>query len=144
MRGKNIQEIQVGDQARFSKTISESDIYLFAGITGDFNPAHVDRTFAENTFFKKRIAHGLLSAGLISTLLGTILPGPGTVYLSQGLNFRAPVYIGDTVTAKVEVVRLDVEKNRVILNTACMNQDGRVVLDGEACVLAPTEPGRTG
>jgi len=94
MIGKQINEIQTGDRAEFSKTISESDIYLYAGITGDFNPAHVNQVYAEKTFFQSRIAHGLLSAGFISTVIATKLPGPGTIYVKQELNFKAPVYMG--------------------------------------------------
>ncbi|MFY9397753.1 MAG: MaoC family dehydratase [Desulfomonilia bacterium] len=142
MPGKTISEMQVGDYAEFSKTISETDIYLFAGITGDFNPAHVDEEYARNTFFKTRIAHGLLQAGFISTAIGMRLPGPGTVYIRQELNFLGPVRIGDTVTARVEVSGMDVEKNRVTLKTTCRNQNGETVLDGQALVSPPKEPKR--
>jgi 3-hydroxybutyryl-CoA dehydratase len=110
MSGKLVDELNPGDKSKFSKTISESDVYLYAGITGDFNPAHVNQSHAERTFFQSRIAHGLLSAGLISTVIGTILPGPGAIYLKQELNFTAPVYIGDTITAFVEVLEIDVSK----------------------------------
>lgn len=139
MNGKTIDELGIGDAASFSKTVSESDVYLFAGITGDFNPAHVDESYAEKTFFKTRIAHGVLAAGFISAVLGTRLPGPGTIYLRQSLNFRAPVEIGDTITATVEVVDIQKEKKRVRLSTVCVNQDGTVVLDGEA-VVSPPKP----
>jgi len=98
MIGKTIEQLNVGDIAEFGKTISESDIYAYAGLSGDFNPAHVNEAYAQNTFFKKRIAHGMLTAGFISTILGTIMPGPGTIYLKQELNFLAPVFIGDTIT----------------------------------------------
>jgi 3-hydroxybutyryl-CoA dehydratase len=137
MIGKTIDEIVVGDAAEFTKTISESDVYLFAGITGDMNPAHIDQVASEKTFFKGRIAHGMLSAGLISAVLGMQLPGPGTIYLSQELRFKAPVRIGDTVTARAEVVEVLAEKKRVRLSTTCTNQDGTVVLDGEALVMPP-------
>ena len=137
MKGKTIDEIRVGDAAAFSKTIGESDVYLFAGITGDLNPAHVDQPAAEKTVFGGRIAHGMLSAGLISAVLGMQLPGPGTVYMSQSLRFTAPVRIGDTVTARVEITERVVEKNRVRLATTCTNQDGKLVLEGEAWVMAP-------
>lgn len=137
MIGKTIDQLQVGDSAEFSKTVSESDIYLFAGVTGDMNPAHIDEEYAKGTFFKGRIAHGMLAAGFVSAVLGTRLPGPGTIYLSQSLSFKAPVAIGTTVTARVEVVELTVEKNRVRLKTTCTDQDGTVILDGEAIVLAP-------
>ncbi len=137
MQGKTIDELELGQSARFSKTISESDVYLYAGITGDFNPAHINQAYAENTGFKTRIAHGMLTAGFISNLLGTQLPGPGSIYLQQTLNFKAPVVIGDTVTATVEVIEILTEKKRVRLKTVCTNQEGTVVLDGEAFVSPP-------
>ena len=99
MIGKTIDEMNVGDAAEMAKTVTETDVYLFAGITGDFNPAHVNEAYAKNTFFKGRIAHGMLSAGFISAVLAMKLPGPGTIYLSQFMEFKAPVRIGDTVTA---------------------------------------------
>ena len=99
MIGKTIDQLKVGDAAEFGKTISESDVYLYAGVTGDVNPAHIDEVYASNTHFKTRIAHGMLTAGLISGLLGVRLPGPGTIYIRQELDFLAPVHIGDTVTA---------------------------------------------
>lgn len=132
MTGKTIHDMKPGDGAEFTKTVSESDVYGFAGITGDFNPAHIDEEYAKGTFFKKRIAHGMLSAGFISTVLGTRLPGAGAVYMKQELSFLAPVYIGDTITARAEVIEVHVEKNRVTLRTTCTNQDGKVVLDGTA------------
>ncbi len=142
MIGKTIQEIQVNDSASFAKTITEGDIYQYAGVTGDFNPAHVNEVFARQTLFKTRIAHGMLSAGLISTVLGMYLPGPGTIYLEQHLQFRAPVRIGDTVTAVARVLAVDTAKNRVRLETVCTNQDGTVVLSGEAWVMPPKGGGR--
>lgn len=138
MPTKTINQIQVGDRAEFSKTVSESDIYQYAGITGDFNPAHVNEQYAAGTFFKTRIAHGMLSAGFISNVLGNQLPGPGAVYIKQTLNFLAPVRIGDTITATAEVMHVFPEKNRVALRTRCVNQDGTVVIDGEA-VLSPAK-----
>ena len=140
IQGKTIDQIQVGDQATVSKTISESDVYLYAGITGDLNPAHVNEVYAEQTFFETRIAHGMLSAGFVSALLGMHLPGPGTIYMHQTLSFMAPVKIGDTLTARVEVVEVIAEKNRVRLKTVCENQAGTVVLDGEALVSPPKKP----
>ena len=137
MRGKTLHELKPGAHAEFSKTISESDVYLFAGITGDFNPAHINQTYAEATFFKSRIAHGLLTAGFISTVIGTMLPGPGTIYIRQELNFLAPVYINDTVTASVEVLEVDVEKNRVLLKTLCKNQENELLIEGQALVSPP-------
>lgn len=140
MIGKTMAELQIGDAAEFSKTVSEADIYLYAGITGDFNPAHVNAAYAEKTFFKARIAHGMLSAGFISTILGTLLPGPGTIYLKQELRFLAPVRIGDTITARAEVTAKVEEKNKITLKTTCSNQDGTLVLDGEALVSPPKAP----
>ena len=132
-----IQELKIGQSDSFSKTITETDVYLFAGITGDLNPAHVDVEYSKNTRFGKRIAHGMLSAGLISTVLGTKLPGAGTIYLSQQINFLAPVYFGDTITAVIEVEELMSERNRAILHTYCKNQEGKIVADGKATVMPP-------
>ena len=132
--------LAVGDRASFTKTITESDIILYAGITGDMNPVHIDETFAKKSLFKQRIAHGMLSAGLISTVLGTRIPGPGAIYLSQRLEFRKPVFIGDTITATVEVTAVEVDnpkKQRVTLSTTCTNQDGTAVLTGEAMLIPP-------
>lgn len=127
----------VGQTATIAKTISETDVYLFAGITGDLNPAHVNEEYAKETQFKKRIAHGILSSGLISAVLGTKLPGPGCIYLGQTLKFVAPVYIGDTVTANVEIKSINNAKRRATLSTICTNQDGQTVITGEATVLLP-------
>jgi 3-hydroxybutyryl-CoA dehydratase len=137
MIGKTTQELRVGDSGQVQKTISETDVYLYAGITGDLNPAHLNEEYAKNTFFKTRIAHGMLTAGLISTVLGNKLPGPGTIYLHQSVNFLAPVRFGDTITAIAEVVEIDLEKNRVKFKTTCTNQDGIAVLDGAAIVSPP-------
>jgi 3-hydroxybutyryl-CoA dehydratase len=139
MRGRNIEMLKTGDWAAFTKTISEADVYLFAGVTGDLNPAHVDETYARTTFFKTRIAHGMLLAGLISTVIGTQLPGPGTIYVRQELDFLAPVRFGDTVTARAEVTEILAEKNRVRLKTTCVNQEGKAVVDGVALVSPPKE-----
>ena len=126
---------QVGQSASVTKTITETDVYLFAGITGDLNPAHVNETYAAGTRFKHRIAHGMLSAGLISAVLGTQLPGPGTIYMSQSLKFLAPVYLGDTITATATIKELIPEKNRAVLTTEVVNQEGKVVTAGEAMLL---------
>lgn len=108
----NYEDIQIGDKASFTKTISESDIYQFAGITGDYNPVHINSEYANQSVFKERVAHGILTAGFISAVLGTKLPGTDTIYLSQNLDFKAPVKIGDTVTAEVEVLeKKDRKKN---------------------------------
>jgi len=135
--GKSIHELKIGDSAQISKTITESDIELFARATGDFNPVHLDQAYAEKTSFKGRIAHGLLSVGLLSAVLGNILPGHGTIYLSQEVKFLAPVRIGDTLTAKVEVIELITEKNRAKFRTTCTNQDGKEVVDGIAWGMPP-------
>ncbi len=137
MIGKTIDELTAGDAAEFSKTVSECDIYMYAGVTGDFNPAHINESYAEKTFFKTRIAHGMLTAGFISAVIANQLPGPGTIYIRQELNFLAPVRIGDTITARVEVADILTEKKRVKLKTVCTNQDGKQVLDGEATVSPP-------
>ncbi|RLB00660.1 MAG: enoyl-CoA hydratase [Deltaproteobacteria bacterium] len=140
MIGKTIDELEIGGASEFSKTIAESDVYLYAGLTGDFNPAHINEEYAEKTFFKTRIAHGMLPAGFISAILGTQLPGPGTIYLEQEFKFLAPVRMGDTITARVEVIAIDKEKKKVRLKTTCTNQEGTVVLDGEAVVSPPRPP----
>jgi len=127
---------QVGQTARVAKTITEADILLFAAVSTDTNPVHLDAEAAAASPFKERIAHGMLSAGLISAVLGTKLPGPGTIYLGQTLRFRAPVKIGDTVTAEAEVTAYDPEKRRATLKTTC-TVGGKVVIEGEAQVLVP-------
>jgi 3-hydroxybutyryl-CoA dehydratase len=137
MIGKTIAEIQIGDKATFTKTMSETDVYLFAGITGDLNPAHVNQVDSEKTMFKGRICHGMLVSSLISTVLGMYLPGPGTIYMGQELKFLAPVRMGDTVTAQAEVIERDEVKNRLVLKTTVTNQDGKVVIDGQAKVMPP-------
>lgn len=136
MNGKTYDQIHIGDSAEFSKTFSEADIYLYAGISGDFNPAHINEAFARKTYFKTRIAHGMLSAGLISAVIGTQLPGPGSIYMQQTLSFLAPVYMGDTITAHVEVME-KIDKKKVRLKTTCLNQDTIIVLEGEALVSPP-------
>lgn len=137
MQGYTIDEMEIGQKATFSKTISESDVYMFAGVTGDVNPAHVNEAYARTTPFKTRIAHGILSAGLISAVLGTQLPGPGAIYASQTLKFTAPVRIGDTITATATVKELIPERNRAVIETVCRNQEGVVVTTGEAVLLPP-------
>ena len=136
MKGKTIKEIKIGDKASIAKTITEGDVYLFAGITGDQNPAHINEEVAKNTIFKGRIAHGMLSAGLISAVLGMQLPGPGTIYMGQDLKFTAPVRFGDTITAQVEVIEIIKEKI-VKLKTTCTNQEGAFVVEGTAIVMPP-------
>lgn len=137
MLGMTVDELKVGDRAEFAKTISESDVYLFAGVTGDMNPAHINQAYAEKTFFKGRIAHGMLLGGFISAVIAMKLPGPGSIYLKQELKFVAPARMGDTITASVEVVEVYPEKNRVALRTTCVNQDGELVVDGQAIIALP-------
>ena len=132
-----IQEMKIGDHASVTKTVSETDVYLFAGITGDLNPAHTNEVAASKTMFKTRIAHGMLGAGFISAVLGMYLPGPGTIYMGQELKFTKPVHIGDTVTATATVEEIILETNRVILDTTVVNQDGEVVIKGKATVMPP-------
>lgn len=137
MQGLTIADINVGDTAHFQKTITETDVYLYAGITGDNNPAHINEVEASKGRFKGRIAHGMLVGGLISAVLGVKLPGPGTIYLGQELKFTAPVKFGDTIDAAVEVIEKKDEKNIIRLKTWGTNQDGTVVLEGVATVMPP-------
>jgi len=130
-------ELTIGQSASFTKTITETEVTLFAGITGDLNPAHVNETFAKDSMFKGRIAHGMLSASLISTVLGMYLPGPGSIYLKQDLQFKAPVYFQDTLTATCTVKEKIEAKNRVVLDCSVTNQDGVVVVAGEAVIMPP-------
>ena len=129
------ERLKVGMSECVGKTISEADILSFAGVSLDVNPLHLNEEYAKTTIFKGRIAHGIIGAGLISAVIGTKLPGEGTIYLSQNLNFLSPVKIGDTITAKVEILELNQEKKKVVLKTTCTNQDGILVIDGEAKVL---------
>jgi 3-hydroxybutyryl-CoA dehydratase len=135
IKEKKYSDIQVGDQGTYSKTIRDEDVRRFAEITGDFNPVHVDEEFARNSLFGGRIAHGFLTGALISTVFGTILPGPNTIYLSQELNFKAPVKIGDTITAVCEVLEKKDAKKILKFKTQVKNQAGKVVLDGQATVM---------
>jgi 3-hydroxybutyryl-CoA dehydratase len=124
----------LGSQATLSRTITEDDILLFALVSGDHNPIHLDARYAEQSFFGKRIAHGFLIGSLISAVLGNDLPGPGSIYLGQTLKFLAPIHIGDTITVSVKVVALREEKRIVTLHTECTNQKGTLVLSGEATI----------
>ncbi len=128
-------ELRVGMKDSVAKTVTETDVIMYSGITLDTNPAHLNEEHAKNTIFKKRIAHGMLTAGFVSAVLGTKLPGEGSIYLGQELKFTAPVYMGDTITAVAEIIELIPEKNRVILRTTCTNQDGKIVLDGKAKIM---------
>lgn len=130
-------KLELGATAEVSKTIGEHDVYTFAGLTGDFNPVHVDEVAAGRSRFGGRVAHGMLAAGLFSAILGTKLPGPGTIYLGQELKFLAPVRFGDTVTARVELLEVRADKPIAVLRTWAVNQKGETVLDGKATVLLP-------
>ena len=139
--GLCFEDLSVGLTASFGKTITEADIVLFAAVTGDTNPMHLNADYAKTSVFGERIAHGMLAAGLITKVLGTQLPGPGTIYMSQTLKFRAPVRIGETVTATVEVLALHPEKHRATLRTVCAVR-GKPVLEGEALVSVPSRAAR--
>jgi len=127
---------EVGQSAEMTKVITEEDVFLFAGITGDRNPVHISKEFAAKTRFGERIAQGILTAGLISAVLGMKLPGPGSLYVSQTLSFLGPVKIGDEITARAEVMEVISEK-RLKLKTQCINQRKEVVLEGEAIIVPP-------
>ena len=139
LNGMYFEELSVGQSAIFAKTVTEADIVAFAGVSGDFNPVHINEEFASQTMFKGRIAHGMLTAGFISTVFGTELPGPGCIYLSQSLKFKAPVRIGDTVKARVTVSAIDRDKSRVTFVTTCQVGE-QIVLDGEAQLMVPRRP----
>lgn len=132
-------EISLGQTATYSKTLTEDDLVLFAAVSGDINPVHLDADFAATTMFKERIGHGAWTGSIISAALALELPGPGTIYLSQNLSFRAPVKVGDTVTINLEVTAKKDGKNFVTLNTIAVNQNGTTVAKGSAEVIAPTE-----
>ena len=134
--GYKFEELSVGQSAVYARTVSEADILMFAGVSGDYNPVHINEELAASTMFGGRIAHGMLSAGFISTVLGTKLPGPGAIYLAQTLKFKAPVRPGDTVTATVTVREVNVAKNRVVLDTVC-TVAGKVVIEGECQMMPP-------
>jgi 3-hydroxybutyryl-CoA dehydratase len=137
--GYFIEDLAVGMTATYAKTVTDADVVLFAGISGDSNPVHMDHEYAKDTMFKGRIAHGMLTASFISTVLGTRLPGPGCVYISQNLKFRAPVRIGETVRTRVKVTAVDQEKGRVALETTCSVAE-TVVISGDALLLVPRRP----
>lgn len=139
MTGFYLEDLSEGMSMTFSKTITSADILMFAGVSGDTNPMHLDEEYASATQFKSRIAHGMLSASLISTVIGTKLPGPGAIYMSQNLQFRAPVRIGDTVTAIVTVKEINQGKARVSLDTCCQVK-GKDVIRGDALVMVPRKP----
>ena len=139
MKGITISEMKLGDSASFTKTVSEHDVYTYAGVSGDFNRAHGNEVEAQTGMVGKRRSHRMLSASCISTVLGTQLPGPGTIYMGQELRFTKPVFFGDTITATVTVAELIPEKNRAILDTVCTNQNGEVVIKGKATVMPPKD-----
>lgn len=134
--GKLYEEFQVGDKESFTKTVTETDVVMYAGITGDFNPAHMNKVSASESMFKQRIAHGMLTAGFISTVVGMKLPGEGAIYVSQELKFVSPVFINDTITAEAEIVE-KLEKGRIKLKTTCTKEDGTVVVEGFAVMMIP-------
>ncbi|MFN4087678.1 MAG: MaoC family dehydratase [Alphaproteobacteria bacterium] len=134
--GWDFEDLEIGTSASFAKTVTEADIVLFAGVSGDTNPVHLDEDYAAGTMFKGRIAHGMLTAAFISAVLGARMPGPGAVYLSQSLRFRAPVRPGDTVRATGTVTALDTQRRRVTVATVC-TVGGKTVVDGEAVVMVP-------
>ena len=137
--GYYIEDLSPGMTATFGKTITEADILMFAGVSGDTNPVHLNEEFASGTAFQGRIAHGMLTASLISTVLGTKLPGPGCIYLSQTLKFMAPVRAGDTVRAEVKITAIDRDRRRVTFATVC-SVGGKSVLEGEALTMVPRRP----
>src|SRR4051812_9506835 len=139
IENKTFDEIEVGCSAELVRTFTQSDIELFANVSGDVNPAHLDQAYADSSMFHGIIAHGMLGGSLFSTVLGTMLPGPGTIYLGQDLRFRRPVKPGDTLTAKVVVREKDDAKKRIVLDCHSFNQDGKEVISGSAEVIAPVE-----
>lgn len=130
---------EVGQSASRSKTFTDEDVRTFAHISGDSNPIHIDDAYAATTQFGKRIVHGIFSASLISAILANDLPGPGTIYLGQNLKFTKPVFVGDTITAIVTITNYRAERRIVSFDTVCTNQDGEIVIKGDATVLAPAE-----
>lgn len=138
-KGYFIEDLSVGQSEEFSKTVTEADLVLYAGVTGDTNPVHLDEEFASQTIFKTRIAHGMLSAGFISAVLGAKMPGPGAIYVSQELKFKAPVKIGDTVTARCTIKDVNAQRRRVTLQTECLVKD-KVVVEGEAVMMVANRP----
>ncbi len=138
------EDLDLGMKARFSKRVSEQDVAGFADLSGDHNPIHVNPAYAAKTPFKACIAHGFLTGSLISTVFGTRLPGAGAIYISQTMNFRAPVFLGDTITAEVEIAELWSAKSRVKFDCSCVNQDGKTVLIGEAILMVPRREATSG
>jgi len=135
--GKMIDDLQVGDKAKFSKKINDRDVHLYMGVTGDMNPIYIDRNYASRTHFKEPIVPGIILAGLIVATISNELPGQGTITVSQQFNFLAPVRWNEMITTEVEIVAIDRTKNRVTLQTTCRRQNGAVVVTGESVVLPP-------
>ncbi len=138
-KGKTMSELRLGDRAETVNHVTEETGVKFADVSNDHNPVHLDEAYASATPFKGRIAHGMLLAAYISAVLGNDLPGPGSIYVNQTLSFKAPVRYGDTITTTVEVVELIPERNRSKFKTTCTNQNGLIVLEGEATILPPKE-----
>ncbi|SDS14047.1 Acyl dehydratase [Halopseudomonas litoralis] len=138
LESRTYEEVGIGDTASVNHTVSERDLILFATVSGDVNPVHLDQQFAETTPFKGRIAHGMLSGALISAAIACELPGPGTIYIGQELSFLRPVRLGDEIRIELEVLE-KLPKNRLKIATRVINQDGKKVVDGAATVMAPTE-----
>jgi 3-hydroxybutyryl-CoA dehydratase len=140
MNGLRLEDLSLGQSAEISHVVTDADIRAFAEVSGDNNPVHLDEAYAAATPFKTRIAHGMLSAGYISAVLGTRLPGPGAIYISQTMNFKRPVRIGDEVTTRATVAAIDAERARVTLATVC-EVAGKAVVEGEAVVMVPRKDG---
>lgn len=139
LHGFYLEDLSIGQSASYAKTITEADVVLFAGISGDDNPVHINAEYAARTMFKDRIVHGMFSAALISAVLGTRMPGPGAIYVDQKISFKAPVYIGDTVTATATVIDINLERRRVTLETIC-SVKGKVVAQGVATNMVDRRP----
>ena len=141
LHGYYFEDLEVGMEDAYAKTITDADVITFAGISGDTNPVHLNHEFASETLFEGQVAHGMLTASFISTVIGTKLPGPGCIYVSQNLRFMAPVKVGDTVTATCTISRLIPEKHMIEMETIC-SVGGKTVLDGQAIILVPTKAGK--
>lgn len=137
MNGKTVNELQVGDREVYERTVTEADVAMFGGVSGDLNPAHFNEVYARDTMFKGRVVHGMLTASYFSTILGTLLPGPGTIYLGQELRFTKPVRVQDTIKAVATITEVNQEKNIIKLETIAYNQNGDIVVTGIATVMPP-------
>lgn len=137
VKGKTINELILNEKICYKKIITNEDVLVFAGVTGDLNPIHLDEKYAQESIFGKKICHGMLIAGYISNVIGTQLPGPGTIYLSQNIKFKKPIYLNDTVSVEIVVKNIDYKKNTVTLQTNVKNQEDLLVIEGEALVKAP-------